>query len=45
MHTQLRVEESGGHWSQRAGLSAAKEARGKVFTTRINKQRSGHWGI
>ena len=37
--------DNGRHWGQRAGLSAANEARGKVVTTRINKLRSGHWGV
>lgn len=36
---------NGGYWGHRAGLSAAKEARGKVATARISKQRSGHWGV
>ena len=34
-----------GRWGQRAGLSAAKEARGKAATNRIDVLRSGRWGI
>jgi hypothetical protein len=35
----------GGCWGQRAGPSAAREARGKASTTQSDDRRSGRWGV
>ena len=35
----------GGRWGQRAGLSEAKEARGKATTSLNKKRQSGRWGV
>ena len=36
---------NGGRWGQRAGLSEAKEARGKATTSLNKKRQSGRWGV
>ena len=41
----MKKKLNGGRWGLRAGLSEAKEARGKA-TTSLNKRRqSGRWGV
>ena len=35
----------GGRWGQRAGLSEAREVRGKAATSLNKKRQSGRWGV
>jgi len=41
----LVTEVVGGRRGQRAGLSAAKEARGEAATSRNGRRQSGRWGV
>ena len=39
----MKKKLNGGRWGQRAGLSEAKEARGKATTSLNKKRQSGRW--
>ena len=40
----FETRKGDGRWGQRAGLSAAREARGKAATSLSKKRQSGRWG-
>ena len=41
----MKKKLNGGRWGLRAGLSEAKEARGKATTSLNKKRQSGRWGV